>query len=217
MTPRALALAEIPGIIADFRRGAANAVAAGFDGVELHGANGYLLDQFLRDSTNKRGDAYGGPVANRARLLLEVTEAVAGVVGPGRVGVRLSPLNPYNDIADGDPRGTFGYAAKELGRLGLGYLHLTRGGDTGYFDWAALRRAFGGRVILNGGFDLAQADAALADGIADLVAFGTAYLANPDLAERLRQGAALNPPRRESFYGGDERGYIDYPTLEGAA
>ena len=182
VTPRALELAEIPGIVADFRRAAANAEAAGFDGVELHGANGYLLDQFLRDSTNKRGDAYGGPVANRARLLLEVAEAAAEVLGAGRVGVRLSPLNPFNDIADSDPRGTFG-----------------------------------GKVILNGGFDRAEADAALAAGIADLIAFGTAYLANPDLAERLRQGAALNPPQRETFYGGDERGYIDYPSLEGAA
>jgi N-ethylmaleimide reductase len=217
VTPRALELAEIPGIVADFRRAAVNAEAAGFDGVELHGANGYLLDQFLRDSTNRRGDAYGGPVANRARLLLEVAEAVAGVLGAGRVGVRLSPLNPFNDMADSDPRGTFGYAAKELGRLGLGYLHLTRGGDPGDFDWHALRRAFGGKVILNGGFDRAQANAALAAGIADLIAFGTAYLANPDLAERLRQGAALNPPQRETFYGGDARGYIDYPSLEGAA
>ncbi|HEX7200527.1 MAG TPA: alkene reductase, partial [Dongiaceae bacterium] len=181
------------------------------------GANGYLLDQFLRDSTNKRGDAYGGPVANRARLLLEVAEAVVGVLGAGRVGVRLSPLNPFNDMADSDPRDTFGYAAKELGRLGLGYLHLTRGGDPGDFDWHALRSDFGGKVILNGGFDRAGAHAALAAGIADLIAFGTAYLANPDLAERLRQGAALNPPQRETFYGGDARGYIDYPSLEGAA
>jgi N-ethylmaleimide reductase len=217
VTPRALDLQEIPGIVADFRRGAANAEAAGFDGVELHGANGYLLDQFLRDSTNQRGDAYGGPVENRARLLLEVAQAVAGVMGAGRVGVRLSPLNPFNDIADSDPRTTFGYAARELGGLGLAYLHLTRGGDTGDFDWGALRRAFGGKVILNGGFDRAQADAALTAGIADLVAFGTAYLANPDLAERLRQNAALNAPQRETFYGGGERGYVDYPSLEGAA
>jgi N-ethylmaleimide reductase len=217
VTPRALETAEIPGIVADFRRAAANAEAAGFDGVELHGANGYLLDQFLRDSTNQRGDAYGGPVENRARLLLEVAGAVAGVVGPARVGVRLSPLNPFNDIADSDPPTTFGYAARELGRLGLGYLHLTRGGDTGDFDWGALRRAFGGKVILNGGFDRAQADAVLAAGIADLVAFGTAYLANPDLAERLRRGAALNPPQRETFYGGGEQGYIDYPSLDGAS
>lgn len=215
VTPRALDLQEIPGIVADFRRAAANAEAAGFDGVELHGANGYLLDQFLRDSTNQRGDAYGGPVENRARLLLEVAEAVAGVVGAGRIGVRLSPLNPFNDIADSDPKTTFGYAARELGRLGLAYLHLTRGGDSGDFDWAALRRAFGGKVILNGGFDRALADAALSAGIADLVAFGTAYLANPDLAERLRQNAALNAPQRETFYGGGERGYVDYPSLEG--
>lgn len=217
VTPRALDLAEIPGIVADFRRAGANAEAAGFDGVEIHAANGYLLDQFLRDSTNQRGDAYGGPVENRARLLLEAAEAVAGVVGAGRVGVRLSPLNPFNDIADSDPATTFGHAARELGRLGLGYLHLTRLGDSGDFDWAALRRAFGGKVMLNGGLDRSQADAVLSTGIADLVAFGTAYLANPDLTERLRRGAALNPPQRETFYGGGERGYVDYPSLEGAA
>jgi N-ethylmaleimide reductase len=214
VTPRALELSEIPGIIADFRRAALNAKAAGFDGVEIHGANGYLFDQFLRDSTNRRKDAYGGPVENRARLLLEVTDAAVEVLGAGRVGVRLSPLNPFNDLSDSDPQATFGQAAAALGRRGLAYLHLVRGGDDGSFDWGALRRAFAGKVILAGGFDLAQAEATLAAGTADLIAFATAYLANPDLAERLRVDAPLNTPDRATFYGGGEKGYVDYPTLE---
>ena len=217
VTPRALELAELPGIVADFRRAVVNAQAAGFDGVELHGANGYLFDQFLRDSTNRRKDAYGGSVENRARLLLEVADAAVEVLGAGRVGVRLSPVNPFNDLSDSNPQATFAHVAEALGKRGLAYLHLARGGDDGSFDWAALRRAFGGKVILAGGFDRAQAEAALAAGTADLIAFATAYLANPDLPERLRFDAPLNAPDRATFYGGDERGYVDYPSLGDAA
>ncbi len=217
VTPRALELDEIPGIVADFRRAAVNAKAAGFDGVELHGANGYLFDQFLRDSTNRRKDAYGGSVENRARLLLEVADVAAEVLGAGRVGVRLSPVNPFNDLSDSNPPATFGHVAAALGKRGLAYLHLARGGDDGSFDWGALRHAFGGKVILAGGFDRAQAAAALAAGTADLIAFATAYLANPDLPERLRFDAPLNTPDRATFYGGDERGYVDYPSLGDAA
>ena len=217
VTPRALELAELPGIVADFRRAAINAQAAGFDGVELHGANGYLFDQFLRNSTNRRKDAYGGSVENRARLLLEVADAAVEVLGAGRVGVRLSPVNPFNDLRDSDPQATFGHVAAALGARGLAYLHLARGGDDGSFDWGALRRAFGGKVILAGGFDRAQAEAALAAGTADLIAFATAYIANPDLPERLRFDAPLNAPDRATFYGGDERGYVDYPSLGDAA
>jgi len=213
VTPRALELAEIGRIVGDFGRAAERAKRAGFDGAELHGANGYLLDQFLRDSTNLRGDRYGGSVQNRARLLLDCVEAVAAVFGAGKVGVKLSPLNPFNDIWDSNPRRTFGHAVEELGRRGLAYLHLTRGGDDGHFDWSALRRAFDGPVILNGGYDLAAAELALAEEAADLIAFGQAYLSNPDLVERLRGGAALNAADRQTFYGGDARGYTDYPVL----
>jgi len=214
VTPRALELAEIGRIVGDFSRAAECAKRAGFDGAELHGANGYLLDQFLRDSTNLREDRYGGPVQNRARLLLDCVDAVAAVFGAGSVGVKLSPLNPFNDIRDSDPRRTFGHAAEELGRRGLAYLHLTRGGDDGGFDWPALRKAFGGPVILNGGYDFAAAELALAEGAADLIAFGAAYLSNPDLVERFRRGAALNSGDRATFYGGDARGYTDYPVLD---
>jgi N-ethylmaleimide reductase len=216
VTPRAMAIEEIPGVVAAYGRAAENARAAGFDGVELHGANGYLIDQFLRSSTNQRRDSYGGSVENRARLLLEVTEAVVSAVGAERVGVRLSPLHPYNDISDADPAATFGHAAAELGRRKLAYLHVVQLGDDGRVDWLALRRAFGGPFIANGGYDRARAEAAVESGAADLVAFAAAYLANPDLVERLRRGAPLNPPDRATFYGGDARGYTDYPTLDGA-
>ena len=213
VTPRALELADIDRIVGDFRRAAERAKRAGFDGVELHGANGYLLDQFLRDSTNLREDRYGGSVENRVRLLLECVDGAAAIFGTGRVGVKLSPLNPFNDIRDSDPQWTFGHAAEELGRRRLAYLHLTRGGDDGNFDWQALKRAFGGPVILNGGYDFAAAERAVADESADLISFGAAYLSNPDLVERFRRGAALNAADRATFYGGDSRGYIDYPTL----
>jgi N-ethylmaleimide reductase len=217
-TPRALTLEEIPRYVAAYAQAARNAIAAGFDGVEVHAANGYLIDQFLRDGSNRRTDAYGGPVERRARFLLEVTRAVADAVGAGRTGVRLSPTNPYQSMRDSDPAATFGYAARALAPLGLAYLHLHEGADDAARALTpALKRAFGGPVIVAGGYDRARADAVLAAGTADLVAFGVPYLANPDLPERLRDGTPLNTPDPKTFYGGDERGYLDYPTREALA
>jgi N-ethylmaleimide reductase len=216
VTPRALDQGEIPGIVEQFRQGSANALAAGFDGVEVHGANGYLLDQFLRDGTNRRTDRYGGSVENRARLLLEVTEAVIGVWGADRVGVRLSPNGLFNSMSDSDPRATFGFAAEALGRLGLAYLHLIDGfpGDPEpRLTAVELKPLFGGPVIRNGGYDRARAEAVIADGSADAVAFGATFLANPDLPARLAANADLNEPDQATFYGGDARGYTDYPAL----
>jgi N-ethylmaleimide reductase len=212
VTPRALEIEEIPGIVAQFEDGARRALEAGFDGVEIHGANGYLLDQFLRDGSNQRTDAYGGPVENRARLLLEVTEAVAGVWGADRVGMRFSPTSPFNGMSDSDPAATFGYAAGELRRFGLAYLHVIEPAGTPPGVARLLRERFGGPFILNGGYDLQTGNAALATGAADLVSFGVLFLSNPDLPERFAEGAPLNEPDRKTFYGGGERGYIDYPT-----
>jgi N-ethylmaleimide reductase len=210
--PRALALEEIPGIVAAYRQAAINAKEAGFDGVEVHGANGYLLDQFLRDGTNKRTDAYGGPVENRARLLLEAVSVVSAVFGANRVGVRLSPVNPFNDIKDSNPQATFEYVARQLGSRGLAYLHVFQAG-TDPFDWQALKQAFGGTFVVNGGYDRAKAEAAIDSGAADLVAIGVPFIANPDLVERLKQNAPLNAPNQATFYGGGAEGYTDYPTL----
>jgi len=220
VTPRALAIEELAGIVEDFRRAAVYAQQAGFDGVEVHAANGYLLDQFLRDGTNHRRDAYGGSVDNRMRLLIEVTKAVIGVWGSDRVGVRISPLNPFNDISDSQPGVTFTRVARVLGRLGLAYLHVVEGGIRGgddavpRVDLGKLRRVFGGTYIANGGYDGARARAALLAGDADLVAFGVPFIANPDLPLRLALGADLNVPDPATFYGGDARGYTDYRTLE---
>lgn len=219
VTPRALELSEIPELIEHYRLGAANAHAAGFDGVEIHAANGYLLDQFLRDGTNRRTDIYGGPVENRARLLLEVTEAVCDVWGPDRVGVRLSPLQPFNDIRDCDPQATFGYVTGALDRYGLAYLHVTEmgreqpGAAGPAFDLGELRRIWRGVYITNAGYDKARANAALAAGEADLVAFGVPFIANPDLPARLARNAPLNAADPATFYGGGAEGYTDYPTL----
>jgi N-ethylmaleimide reductase len=219
-TPRALRTDEIPGIIEQYRHAAENARRAGFDGVEIHGANGYLLDQFLRDGTNKRTDAYGGPVENRARLMLEVAQAVVGVWGADRVGIRLSPVSPANDIADSDPERTFSYVIEQLSRLGLVYLHLVEGATQGprdvpgAFDLHKLRRLFKGLYIANNGYDLEMAIGARRTNAADLIAFGRPFIANPDLVERLRHGAPLNTPDRATFYGGDEHGYTDYPFLD---
>ena len=213
VTPRALELAELPGIVAQFRAGAENAKEAGFDGVELHGANGYLLDQFTRDGANKRADAYGGSVENRARLPLEVVDAVVGVWGPARVGYRVSPNSGFNAMSDSDPRGIFSYLAGELDRRGIGYLHAVdpiADGDKRISP--LLRDIFTGTYIVNGGFDRDTAEAALARG-ADLVAFGVPFLANPDLPARYRGGAALNKPDQATFYAGEEKGYVDYPEL----
>lgn len=212
VTPRALGTDEIPGVIAQFRNGAVRAREAGFDGVEIHAANGYLIDQFLRDGTNRRTDAYGGPVENRLRFLREVTEAVTGVWDAGRVGVRLSPTGSFNDMHDSDPATTFGRAAEMLSGFGLAYLHVVE--DASGFDWAALARAFGGPYMANGGYDRPRGDAVLAEGRADLVSFGTPFIGNPDLVGRLHRDAALAEPDRSTFYGGDHRGYTDYPSLE---
>ena len=218
-TPRALETNEIAGVVEDYRRGAANAKAAGFDGVELHGANGYLVDQFLRDKTNQRTDRYGGSALNRTRFLLEVTEALTSVWGGERVGVRLAPTNPFNDIADSNPEATFATAVGELNRLGLGYLHIVEplpsdpvaAGERP--DIRFFRRLWRGTLMGNKGYDLARANAVLREGSADLIAFAALFLANPDLPERFRRGAPLNPPDRATFYGGTERGYTDYPAL----
>ncbi|HLH92466.1 MAG TPA: alkene reductase [Xanthobacteraceae bacterium] len=211
VVPRALELAELPGIVGQFRAGAENAKRAGFDGVEIHGANGYLLDQFTRDGTNHRTDAYGGSIENRARFPLEVVDAVVGVWGPGRVGYRVSPNGAFNSMSDSDPRRTFGYLAAELDRRGVGYLHVVDPLADGEKRISSLLQGiFTGTYIVNGGFDLDTAEAALARG-ADLVAFGVPFLANPDLPERYRRGAALNKADQATFYAGEEKGYIDYP------
>ncbi|MBI5136543.1 MAG: alkene reductase [Nitrospirae bacterium] len=220
VTPRALETGELPGIVDDYRRAAVHALAAGFDGVEVHAANGYLLDQFLRDGSNRRTDAYGGSLANRARLLMEVVDAVTGVWGPERVGVRISPVNPFNDMHDSDPQGLFEFVAGALSALGIAYLHGVEGAIGGVarqtVDLGRIRAAFGGLYMANGGYDKARAGRALASGAADLVSFGVPFLANPDLVARFRADAPLNTPDAATFYGGGAEGYTDYPTLEQA-
>ena len=222
VTPRALETAEIAGIVADYRQAAQNAKDAGFDGVEIHAANGYLLDQFLRDGTNKRTDTYGGSIENRARFLLEVVEAVTAVWGGERTGIRISPVSPANDIADSDPQAVFGHVARALNRFGLAFLHVVEGATGGRrdniaFDFQALRDAFDGPSIANNGYDLTLAQDALRAGRADAIAFGRPFIANPDLVERLRTGAPLAKPDQTTFYGGDAHGYTDYPALTAKA
>ena len=218
VTPRELAADELPGIVADYVQAARNALEAGFDGVEIHAANGYLLDQFLRDGTNRRLDNYGGSIANRMRLLREVVEGVIGVVDSQRVSVRISPVNPFNDMHDTEPQLLFNQVARELSEFGLAYLHVVEGGMGGAesvpFDFAELRRNFTGLYMANQDYDKAKANAALADGHADLIAFGVLYIANPDLVERFAKDAPLNMPDESTFYGGGEEGYTDYPTLD---
>jgi len=219
VTPHALDLAEIAGIVEDYRRAARNAREAGCDGVELHGANGYLIDQFLRDRTNRRTDRYGGGAENRARFLVEVTAAIVGEWGGDRVGVRLSPTNPYNDIADSNPAATFAVAVGALAPFGLAYLHIVEpaagdplaGGELP--DLKFFRRLWRGPLMGNKGYDLERANAAIRDGSADLVSFATLFLANPDLPERFRRGGPFNPPDRKTFYGGSASGYTDYPAI----
>ena len=221
VTPRALETAEIPGIVEDYRLGARHAREAGFDGVELHGANGYLVDQFLRDRTNHRTDRYGGSAQNRARFLIEVTEALVGEWGAERVGVRLSTTAPFNDMGDSDPAATFTAAVGDLNRFSLAYLHIVEpvAGDpvpAGEMpDIRFFRKLWRGTLMGNKGYDLARAQAALRDGAVDLVSFAALFLANPDLPERLRRGGPFNPPDRKTFYGGDAGGYTDYPALAG--
>jgi N-ethylmaleimide reductase len=219
VTPRALDVWEIADIIAQYGRAARNAIAAGFDGVEIHAANGYLIDQFLRDSINQRTDAYGGSRENRGRFMLEVVRAVVATCGAGRVGIRLSPLSPVNDAAlDSDPKGTYRYAVEQLSAFHLAYVHVIEGVTQGPrhipadFDMQALRRAFKGLYIANNGYDLPLALEARRRNLADLIAFGRLYIANPDLVERLRAGAPLNLPDRATFFGGGAHGYTDYPT-----
>jgi len=212
-TPRALTTEEVVGVVEAFRKGAENAKAAGFDGVEIHGANGYLIDQFLQDGSNQRTDRYGGSIENRARLMLEVADAAASVFGPGRVGMHLAPRADSHSMGDSDLAATFGYVAKVLGERGIAFL-CAREYDGPDSLAADLKKAFGGVYIANERFTAATAKAALDAGKADAVAFGKAYIANPDLVERLRLGAALNDPDPTTFYGGDGRGYIDYPALK---
>lgn len=221
-TPRALETLEIPGIVAAFRQGAENAKVAGFDGVEVHGANGYLLDQFLEDGTNQRTDQYGGSVENRARLLLEVARAVCEVWGGERVGVRLSPGGRFNDMFDSRPQETFGYVVRELAAMRLAYLHLIepqqQQGEHASVDLSArfFRPLYSGTLIVASGYTKERANAVLREGLADAVAFGQLFLANPDLPERFARNAALNAPDPQTFYGGDAHGYIDYPALDQA-
>ena len=219
--PRALTLADIPDLIDQFRRAAVNAKEAGFDGVELHGANGYLLDQFLRDGANRRTDAYGGSIENRARLALESVDAVIGVWGPSRVGYKISPYFSNLGMSDSSPIETFSYLAKELGSRRIAYLHIAEavaGPSVAPVGMPRatplLRRLFRGPVIANGGYNLESANASVASNDVDLVAFGVPFLANPDLTERWKRGAPLNAPQFDLFYTGEERGYTDYPTIE---
>ncbi len=217
--PRALELHELPGIVEDFRHACICAIKAGFDGVELHGAHGYLLDAFLRDGTNHRTDAYGGSVENRARLLLEVTQACAAAIGAQRLGVRISPVSTAGDSHDSQPQALFNHVVEGLNSFGLAYLHVVEGETGGArdriaFDYAALRDRFDGLWMVNNGFDRQMAIDAVMSGRADLVSFGRLFIANPDLVERLSRNAPLNPLMgQETFYGGGAHGYTDYPAL----
>lgn len=220
--PHALSTDEIAAIVQEFRRGAANAMRAGFDGVEIHGANGYLIDQFLRDGANQRTDAYGGSVENRCRFALEVVDAVVAEVGAGRVGIRLSPVSPANDLADSNPQAVFGHLVRELDRRGIAFIHFIEGATGGPrelkgFDFEQARREFRGAYIANNGYDRAMAVDAVESGHADAVSFGRPFIANPDLVQRLRTGAALNTPNPKTFYTPGPVGYIDYPALQPAA
>jgi N-ethylmaleimide reductase len=219
VTPRALVTEEISGIIEQYRAAAKNALTAGFDGVEIHSANGYLLDQFLRDGSNQRTDQYGGSLENRCRLLLEVTQAVIKVWGAERVGIRLSPSGTFNDMSDSEPNKLFSYLLGQLNRFDLAYLHLVDALEADkrhgakIVDLAALRQAYLGTVIICGGYTQESADLAIANELADAVAFGTLYIANPDLVRRFKLNAPLNKPDPSSFYTGGEKGYTDYPFL----
>jgi N-ethylmaleimide reductase len=213
--PRALEFDEIPGIITDFRRAAANAIAAGFDGVEVHGANGYLLEQFAKDGSNTRTDAYGGSVEGRARMILEVAAAVAAEVGAQRTGVRISPVN---SIASSDPQAQFNYIAEKLGQMGIAYLHVVEGGRGGpheaaAFNYAELRAKFANTYIANNGYNLELATSRFTKGEADLFSFGRPFIANPDLVERLKTTAPLTEVNPATIYGGGAEGYTDYPAI----
>lgn len=212
--PRAIELDEIPGLIEQFARAARMARDAGFDGVEIHGANGYLVDQFLRSGANRRTDPYGGSINNRARFLAEVTEAIVDIWGGERVGVRLSPWSSFNGMRDDDPVETFLHAAEVLDQIGIGYLHLIEEPRAQRPLATELRRCFGGALMLAAGYDRETAEARIADGTADLVAFGEAFIANPDLPERFARAAPLAPADRSTFYAGGAQGYTDYAPAE---
>ena len=217
--PRELELSEIPGIIEDFKRATANALAAGFDGVEIHGANGYLLDQFAKDGTNKRTDSYGGSIENRSKLMLEVSRAVVTEAGPERTGIRISPVTPANDVSDSNPQALFDYIVDHLNALKLVYLHVVEGAtggprDIAPFDYGSLRKRFKQAYMANNGYDFELANKVLEADAADLIAFGKPFISNPDLVERLKKGAPLNEWDKATFYGGGAKGYTDYPTLK---
>ena len=225
VVPRALKTDELPALVKQYVQAAKNALSAGLDGVEIHAANGYLLDQFLNSSTNQRTDAYGGSIENRARLLLEVVDAVARVCGSDRVGVRISPMGTFNDMGDENPEDLFGYVAEKLNELDLAYLHVvdpSHGGhqttetpdSRGVAIMAMIRERFAGTLMVCGGYTLERAQESIQNHQADLVAFGRPFIANPDLPERLRTGASLNEPDQATFYGGGVAGYVDYPTLK---
>lgn len=212
VTPRALETAEIPGIVEGYRQGAENAQAAGFDGVEIHGANGYLLDQFLQDSANRRTDEYGGSIENRARLMLEVTDAAISVWGAGRVGMHLAPRADSQSMGDSDPSATFGYVARELGRRGIAFICARESLQAPRLG-PSIKRAFGGTFVANEKFTAETAQATLDAGEADAVAFGVPFIANPDLPRRFKEGAALNAADPATFYAPGAKGYTDYPAL----
>lgn len=222
--PRALRDDELPGLVEDYRRAARNAIEAGFDGVELHAANTYLLEQFLRDSINDRSGPYGGSIPNRARLLLEVVQAIASEIGAGRTGVRLSPLTTFGGSSplDSNPQALYGYVIEQLALLGLAFVHMIEGqtggerhpADAPAFDYAALRKAFPGAWIVNNGFSRTDALDAVESGQTDLVAFGRPFISNPDFVRRLKEDAPLNALRADKLYGGGAEGYIDYPALQ---
>ncbi len=216
--PRALDAEELPGILADYVHATQCALKAGFDGVEIHAANGYLLDQFLRDGSNKRSDIYGGSIENRARFLMEVTKAVVETIGSDKVGLRLSPVNPFNDMKDSNPQAVFNYVTEQLNQFNLAYLHVVEGGIHGggvadIFDFDAMRKLCKSPYMANLSYDKARGNAAIASGHADTVAYGVPFIANPDLVERFREDAPLNEADSKSFYGGNEKGYTDYPSL----
>ena len=220
--PRALRTDEIPGLIDDYVQAARRAVEAGFDGVEVHGANGYLIDQFLRDGANKREDAYGGSPPNRARLAIEIMRAVADEVGAGRTGLRISPTGRANDLHDSDPAAVFGYLLSELDSLGLSYVHMIEQfhdhpSDEEFEAQRQIRAAWSGPMILNGRYDAARGAQNVREGRATAIAYGRPFIANPDLVERFRQNAPLNEPDQNTFYTAGAKGYIDYPTLEQAS
>ncbi|HEY9211270.1 MAG TPA: alkene reductase [Ancylobacter sp.] len=220
--PRALDISEIPGIVDDFRKTAANAIKAGFDGVEVHGANGYLIDQFLRDGANKRTDAYGGSIENRTRFMKEVMEAVIAEIGAARTGIRISPVTPASGLSDSNPQPLFNHVMDVLEQLAPVYVHMIEGATGGprdivpSFDFDALHKRYSGTWMVNNGYDRAMADAAIATAKADLVAFGKAFVSSPDAVERLKRNVGFNELDRDHLYGGGAQGYTDYPALEDA-